>query len=33
MTTGGAPTTGGAGGSSLFAGKSKIMAVIGDEVS
>jgi hypothetical protein len=33
MTSGGAPTTGGGSGPMLFGGKSKLLAVIGDEVS
>jgi hypothetical protein len=33
MTSGNAPTTGGPSGPMRFGGKSKLMAVIGDEVS
>ena len=32
MTSGGAPTTGGSAGPMLYGGKSKLIAVIGDEV-
>jgi hypothetical protein len=33
MTSGGVPNQGGSSGPMLFGGKSKLMAVIGDEVS